>query len=121
MKNNEEAFNSWFEEERRLFEANEPATFTDSDEWCMKKGWIAACEYKDKEYSNLIDAMTRTSQNNARLSIIIENQKTVIEINQAENAKLRECVEFYADLDNEVDFYDSRGMSYARQVLKELE
>lgn len=39
---------------------------------------------------------------------------------QTENAKLRECIEFYADLDNEVDFYDSRGMSYARQVLKEL-
>lgn len=64
---NEESFNYWFEKERRLFEANEPATFTDSDEWCMKKGWMAACDYKDQEYSNLMDAMTRTSQYNAKL------------------------------------------------------
>ena len=111
----EQSFRSWFEEERRLFEANEPATYTDSDEWCMKKGWMAACKYKDQEYSNLMDAMTQTGQNNARLSIIIENQKTVIEINQAENAKLRECVEWYA---SKKDWRESHN---ARQVLKELE
>jgi len=39
----------------------------------------------------------------------------------AENAKLRECVEFYADLDEEAIGYDIRGVTYARQVLKELD
>ena len=39
---------------------------------------------------------------------------------EAENAKLRECVEFYADLDEEAIGYDIRGVTYARQVLKEL-
>ena len=34
---------------------------------------------------------------NLRLSTIVNNQKIVIEINQAENAILRECAEFYAD------------------------
>lgn len=36
-------FTEWFENERREFEASEPATFTDTDEWLMKKGW-EACE-----------------------------------------------------------------------------
>lgn len=101
----------------------------------MKDSWKTACEYmqaelahhifkieaentKLKECSNLMDAMTRTSQNNAKL--------------QAENAKLRECVEFYADNRNyncceawNVYWYvedeqDEVGKR-ARQCLKELE
>lgn len=40
---------------------------------------------------------------------------------EAENKKLKECVEFYADLNDEVSMYDSRGVTEARQVLKELE
>lgn len=151
----EQLFRSWFEEERRLFETNEPATYTDSDEWCMKKGWMAACSHKNQEYSNIMDAMTRTSQNNAKLKKEIDtlltdrdfHEETVAELKskineletfiradaistnwenkefqeathynwlddeirrvehhnfnlQAENAKLRECVEFYANPDN---------------------
>lgn len=38
-----------------------------------------------------------------------------------ENAKLKECVEFYADLNDEVNMYDSRGVSTARQCLKDLD
>ena len=45
----------------------------------------------------------------------------IIQKLQAENAKLRECVEFYADLDEEAIGYDIRGVTYARQVLKELD
>jgi hypothetical protein len=74
-----EPFKSWFEQDRKEFEAREPATYTDSDEWCMRKGWIAACKYKDKEYSNLMDAMSKTSQYNFKL--------------QAENKKLREALQ----------------------------
>jgi hypothetical protein len=50
-----EAFEKWLNKERRIFEANEPATFCDSDEFCMKKGWQAACEYKDAEIKKLIE------------------------------------------------------------------
>lgn len=53
MKKDEEVFQLWFEEERSLFESREPATYTDSDEWCMKKGWIAACNYKQQEINEL--------------------------------------------------------------------
>lgn len=70
-------------------------------------GWQAACEYKNREYSDIVEARIQTSFNNVKL--------------QAENAKLRECVEFYADLDEEAIGYDIRGVTYARQVLKELE
>ncbi len=73
-----ESFKSWFEQDRKEFEAREPATYTDSDEWCMRKGWVAACKYKDKEYSNLMDAMSKTSQYNFKL--------------QAENKKLRQLI-----------------------------
>jgi hypothetical protein len=69
-----------------------------------------------------MDAMTKTSQNNFKL--------------QAENAKLRECVDWYADEANQVaPIYPPSGKSgadftqpyrmdsgkRARQVLKELE
>lgn len=37
-----EGFDEWFTKDRREFEASEPATYTDSDEWLMKKGWQAA-------------------------------------------------------------------------------
>ena len=40
------------------------------------EAWQAACEYKKKEYSNIMDARTRTSQNNAVLS---EKLKLAIE------------------------------------------
>lgn len=49
----------------------------------MQIGWQAACEYKNKEYSDIADARMQTSLNNVKL--------------EAENAKLRECVEFYAE------------------------
>ena len=51
-------------------------------EWCiggMGVSWQAACEYKQEEYSNIMDAMTQTSQYNYKL--------------QAENKKLREALQ----------------------------
>lgn len=89
------------------------------NELSLDEIWQAACGYKQKEYSNILDAMTRTSQNNAKL--------------KDENAKLRDCVEFYANVDNHKMIYDS-GDGFvnttkidkdagkrARKCLKELE
>lgn len=104
MKNEDkEAFEKWFaslddSHLSRVIKLNRGAS---------QEAYQAAITYKNQECSNIMDAMTRTSQNNAKL--------------QAENAKLRECVEFYADLDEEAIGYDIRGVTYARQVLKELD
>jgi len=38
---------------------------------------------------------------------------------EEENKKLRECVEYYADLDDECIGYDIRGVTIAREALKE--
>ena len=60
-----EAFNEW---------RNSTSTRLD-----IHDAWQAACNYKRDEYSNLMGAMTQTSQNNYKL--------------QAENKKLREALE----------------------------
>jgi len=60
-----EAFNEW---------RNSTSTRLD-----IHDAWQAACEYNRKEYSNIMDAMTQTSQYNFKL--------------QAENKKLREALE----------------------------
>ena len=126
-----EAFVNWYQEYFKINGItilNIPHHFIEA--------WQAACEYKQKEYSNIMDAMTQTSQYNSKL--------------QAENAKLRECVEFYAgrfswtesehptheyyagaiieddslveytEKDGDV-FRDYSGGKRARQVLKKLE
>jgi regulator of replication initiation timing len=109
-----DAFNEW---------RNSTSTRLD-----IHDAWQAACEYKREEYSNLMDAMTRTSQYNHKLQA--ENKEwreaarsEAEEVNrlQAENKKLRECVEYYADLDDECIGYDIRGVTTAREVLKEVE
>jgi hypothetical protein len=73
-----EAFEKWFiQNPVNKFEAEE--------------AWQAACEYKKEEYSNIMDAMTQTSQYNFKL--------------QAENAELKqklstvwkEAEKFYLD------------------------
>jgi regulator of replication initiation timing len=82
--------------------------------------WQTACEYKQKEYSNLMDAMTQTSQYNFKL--------------QAENKKLRKALEFYADATNNPKQYMRQGYlvynlkkaifvdggTIAREALKEV-
>ena len=40
-----------------------------------KKAWQAACEYKREEYSNIMDAITQTSQYNFKLQA--ENKKLI--------------------------------------------
>lgn len=104
-----EAFEKWMKDEDRhdgVFGNNNNFT---RDEWVADKAWQAACEYKQKEYSNIMDAMTRTSQNNFKL--------------QAENAKLRECVEEISKMRQEVSFYiePTYPAILCIEVLKELE
>lgn len=48
--------------------------------------WLAAIAYKNQEYSNIMDAMTRTSQNNGELKKEIDELKQVVR-------ELREAVE----------------------------
>ncbi len=81
-----DAFNEW---------RNSTSTRLD-----IHDAWQAACEYKREEYSNLMDAMTRTSQYNHKLQA--ENKEwqeaarsEAEEVNrlQAENKKLREALE----------------------------
>jgi len=55
-----------------------------------ERAWKAACNHKDKEYSNLMDAMTQTSQNNAQLKEMLKEE-------QEKCAILIEALEFYAD------------------------
>lgn len=106
-----EAFESWFNENSYDYYGYEKNN--------QEIGWESACLYKDREYSNLMDAMTKTSQNNAKL--------------QAENSKLIEVVKFYADrwergeLDGELLVRKAESFDHftevhykARQVLKEL-
>jgi hypothetical protein len=56
----------------------------------MKTAWDTACKYKNKEHSNLIDAMTQTSQNNAQLKEMLKEEQEKIKI-------IIEALEFYAD------------------------
>ena len=101
------------------------------------------CYCHIKGFDEVENKIKELQAENLRLSTIVSNQKTVIEINQADNAKLRECVEFYADQnsykcliedhhitvfvvnsDTEPPFNSSVRMvggKRARQVLKELE
>jgi regulator of replication initiation timing len=98
-----EAFNEW---------RNSTSTRLD-----IHDAWKAACEYSKQEYSNIMDAMSRTSHNNAKL--------------QAENKKLREALEFYAvnslakvEVGQKIDERLAREFyvkgSYAREALKEV-
>lgn len=98
------------------------------------KAWQAACRYKQKE----IDARKSELDYAARILTDVQADKLemrgTIQKLQAENAKLRECVGFYADKDNWIKpyipktehylakyKYHKTGSKRARQVLKELD
>jgi len=136
--NDKEAFENWYSKETSdvLWED------FNGDEIVIKT-WQAACEYKDKsirdglKMKQMNDDIENLKAENLRLSTIVNNQKTVIEINQAENKKLCEALEFYAntftwqghydvhdtpaliltDRDNESCVFGNR----AREALKELD
>lgn len=97
-----------------------------------ERAWQAACEYKQKEVDELLE--NEETLRNHMNSIGYRKLKKI----QAENAKLRECVEFYADKnksnsifnpdyqnEEDCDFHEDTQFThfgkYARQVLKELD
>jgi len=100
--------------------------------------WKAACEYKQKEIEGLKNEVKQTSHG---ISVTKYNKELVrkqFEKLQAENAKLKECVKFYADEANQIapiykhDGRNRPGADFtapyrmdegkrARQCLKELE
>lgn len=90
-----EAFNKWF---RSLENASQLLMFGLDVEYL--KVWKAALVYCRAESSN------RDSEIIARL-----NQ---------ENEKLKEALRHYADFNDEVSMYDSRGVSIARNTLREV-
>lgn len=101
--NDKEAFDKWLKDNfsKLIDQGNNGGLAKMNDD--LTQCWLAACEYKNKEYSDIADARMQTSFNNVKL--------------QAENAKLRECVEKVAySYDRPTDMMNS-----ARQVLKELE
>lgn len=128
MKNEDkEAFEKWWHQlydnhvEFRDWQGCDLATDGKED---MRYGWQAACGYKQKEINKLIDCAGKDNERDLKL--------------QAENAKLRECVEFYADRsrtnsifnpdyhdEEDCDFHEDTQFThfgkYARQVLKELD
>jgi regulator of replication initiation timing len=89
-----EAFNEW---------RNSTSTRLD-----IHDAWQAACEYSKQEYSNIMDAMSRTSHNNAKL--------------QAENKKLREALDDISnyDPDESVCEHFLELQEKAREALKEV-
>jgi CRISPR/Cas system CSM-associated protein Csm4 (group 5 of RAMP superfamily) len=106
----------------------------------VEKAWKSACEYKQKEIDELKNQDRIISKEIKTYMTIAENLRTVVKINQDENMKLREVIEFYANetswddiggdcLNNEISGSDLEhiigdtviGGKRARQVLKELE
>lgn len=51
---------------------------------------------------------------------IIKIEEDLIRNLLSENKKLRDCVEYYADLGDECIGYDVRGVATARKALKEI-
>lgn len=79
----------------------------------------------DKELEKILNFVLN-NMGNKEMMRIVDLQKTAqiyylkCEELKTENAKLRECVEFYADYMNDNPDNDWNN-DYARQVLKELE
>lgn len=110
-----EAFNSWWKE--NMVDPNWLTTDHASD---VFNSWQAACDYKQKEIDELKDGSYWQSD---------------IERLEAENAKLKECVEFYARTSSwncygsiipedqwfVEKWFETIGGKRARRVLKELD
>ena len=135
---NKEAFECWLENNtttQEEIEAYEAMSEKDRVMFCMKYTWQAACEYKQKEIDDILgqlkscifvyeEKVNRLIAENEKLrdNILLLQEKTLVlgEL-EAENKKLRECVEYYADLDDECIGYDIRGVTTAREALKDDE
>jgi hypothetical protein len=109
-----EAFDEWLNKERRIFEANEPATFCDSDEFCMEKGWQAACEYKQNELSVIMEI-----DDNNKLKIHYLDADKQIQKLQNQNKILVGTLQDIAN-DRSPPWDKMDYQSKAREALKEI-
>lgn len=66
-------FEKWWMDGFKGMSDKEIIKYKDVGKQNALNGWQAACEHKQKEYSNIIDAMTQTSQKNAKL--VAENKR----------------------------------------------
>jgi hypothetical protein len=123
-----EAFNKWLNDQDYKYDTWDGQDYRDGKIVSIysetELAWQAACEYKDKEYSNIMDAMTQTSQNNAKL--VDENiqlkKKAQMNIHNSafngllnENKKLREALEYIqANTDSSYIF------NWAEEALKDV-
>ena len=97
-----EAFECWQKEIIQELKFNN-AIGDNKHKGSLKFAWQAACKYKQKEYSNIIGAMTQTSQNNFKL--------------QAENKQLREALIKISEIGYYHDYGDHRRV--ASEALEE--
>ena len=74
--------------------------------------WTRLMSYQDEAHDQYFKTK-QLAEENARLNIVVTNLKTVVSINQAENAKLRKALEKLSES------YDMG--EYAYNVLKQLE
>ncbi len=95
-----EEFNEWLSEAGNHY--GDALAYEFEKHLCFVS-WQAACEYKQKEYSNIMDAMTQTSQYNYKL--------------QAENKKLREALIKISEIGYYHDYGDHRRV--ATEALEE--
>ena len=116
-----ESFNKWHYQN-----ISNPPTLND----LIQKAWSDACEYKQKEIDEIKNVTYWTVEQDGKVTRHISISE--IEKLQAENAKLRKCVEFYSvnglskatvgtKIDTKLTHQFYINGEYARQVLKELE
>lgn len=75
--------------------------------------WTRLMSFQDEAHDQYFKAKM-LAEENARLNIVVTNLKTVVSINQQENAKLRECVEFYGEVFN----WRDSGQDYGHGTIK---
>jgi uncharacterized protein YigA (DUF484 family) len=112
--NDKEAFEKWYAKQDKA------GVFGNDDTSYVELAWEAACAYKKEEYSNIMDAMTKTSQNNAELQA--KNAELEKKLTDAENwkeiygassesrlEKLKiavEALEFYGEINNSLTVHE---------------
>jgi hypothetical protein len=82
------------------------------------KEWTRLMSFQDEAHDQYFKAKM-LAEENTRLNIVVRNLKTVVSINQAENAILRECVEFYANRFSWIESEHPTHEYYAGAIIKD--
>ena len=99
-----EAFDRWkndsgilpSEQLRIFFEMNEQERI----KFALEQAWQAACDYKQKEIDKLETDLAKANAEAESWKRHHAALDKVCKVYKEENAKLRECVQFYADTNN---------------------